>query len=380
MGGAESLVIPFVRGIDRERYDLFVCCLASIGGNVNEAAVRAENVPFTNLGARNLLDVRAFRRLLRFIRDHDIDLIHAHLTYAATWAALASRMTGVPSLATLHVAPPQRGRAHLRDQLMRFALKRWSSGVIAVSAALREQYRALGEGSWRLTADSWRARELRQPLAASRQPLPPSTRTNVIVAHNGIDVSRFAGDRAASRARIAEQFAIPPDATIIATVSVLREGKGVEVLLRAFEKIGDAYLLIIGDGPKRDEWRSLAKNDRIRWAGFRNDVHALLPGCDIFVLASFDDAFPTVLLEAMAAGLPVVASRVGGIPEIVEEGVTGLLVPAGDENALADAIDQLLQGDRTAMAAAARQRARERFSTEAWIARLEEIYARVLSP
>jgi glycosyltransferase involved in cell wall biosynthesis len=380
MGGAESLVIPFVRGIDRERYDLFVCCLASIGGNVNEAAVRAENVPFMNLGARNLLDVRAFRRLLRFIRDHDIDLIHAHLTYAATWAALASRMTGVPSVATLHVAPPQRGRARLRDQLMRFALKRWSSGVIAVSAALREQYRAPSGGGWRLAADSWRARELREPLAASRQPLPPSTRTNVIVAHNGIDVSRFAGDRAESRARIAEQFAIPPGANVIATVSVLREGKGVEVLLRAFGKIGDAYLLIIGDGPKRDEWRSLAKNDRIRWAGFRNDVYALLPGCDLFVLASFDDAFPTVLLEAMAAGLPVVASRVGGIPEIVEEGVTGLLVPAGDENALADAIDQLLHGDRTAMAAAARERARERFSTEAWIARLEAIYARVLSP
>src|SRR5205823_5598607 len=146
MGGAESLVSAFVQGINErgadvssarprdsaadaahERtgrplpsYELFVCCLTTIGDNVN-----ARGLDATNLGARNLRDVRAFRRLLRFIRENQIDLIHAHLAYAATWAALASRITGVPSVATLHVAPPKTGRAGLRDLLMRFVLRRW---------------------------------------------------------------------------------------------------------------------------------------------------------------------------------------------------------------------------------------------------------------
>ena len=370
MGGAESLVMPFVRGIDRDRYDVFVCCLTTIGDNVN-----ARDLDVVNLGARNLRDVRAFRRLLRFIRENGIDLIHAHLAYAATWAALASRITGVPSVATLHVAPPKRGadvssarprasaadaahertrrplpfrdRARLRDRLMRFVLRRWSSEVIAVSDALRRQY---GDDRF-------------------------------VVAHNGIDVDRFAGSREESRERIEREFGIPRDAKIVVTVSVLREGKGVEVLLRAFESASNppsAHLLIIGDGAKRDEWQSLANNDRVHWAGFRRDVDALLPGCDLFVLASFEDAFPTVLLEAMASGLPVVASRVGGIPEITEE----VLVPPGDAEALANAISELLGDDerRRTMGEAARMRAREQFSTAAWIARLEEIYARVLRP
>jgi glycosyltransferase involved in cell wall biosynthesis len=338
MGGAESLVMPFAQGLDRDRYELFVCCLTTIGDNVN-----ARDLDVVNLGARNLRDVGAFRRLLRFIREHEIDLIHAHLAYAATWAALASRITGVPSVATLHVAPPASGRARLRDRLMRFVLRRWSSQVIAVSDALRRQY---GEERF-------------------------------VVAHNGIDVDRFAGSREESRDLIARELGIPRDAKIVATVSVLREGKGVEVLLRTFERISGAYLLIIGDGPKREEWQSLANNDRIRWAGFRRDVHALLPGCDVFVLASFEDAFPTVLLEAMAAGVPVVASRVGGIPEITDE----VLVPPGDADALAEAIEGLLTNDdrRHAMSETARARARERFSTTAWIARLDEIYRRVLT-
>jgi glycosyltransferase involved in cell wall biosynthesis len=338
MGGAESLVMPFVQGIDHDRYEVFICCLTTIGDNVN-----ARELDVVNLGARNLRDLRAFRRLLRFIREKRIDLVHAHLAYAATWAALASRITGVPSVATLHVAPPAQGRARLRDRLMRWVLRRWSSQVIAVSDALRRQY---GE-------------------------------EHFVVAHNGIDVDRFAGSREESRDRIAREFGIPRDAKIVATVSVLREGKGVEVLLRAFESVpDDAYLLIIGDGPKREEWQALARNGRIRWAGFRRDVYALLPGCDLFVLASFEDAFPTVLLEAMAAGLPMVASNVGGIPEITDE----VLVPPGDAQALSNAMRDLLSDDerRRAMGENARVRARDQFSTAAWIARLDRIYARAL--
>jgi glycosyltransferase involved in cell wall biosynthesis len=365
MGGAESLVLPFARHLDRERYELFVCCLGTMGANALEGELRAAGIPTTNLGARNLRDVRAFRRLLRFVREERIDLVHAHLTYSAVWSALLSRITGIPSVASLHVAPSatleqiktarHRVLTNVRDRVMRFVLDRWSSAVIMVSDALRQTYLASG---------GLRAEKLR-------------------VVHNGIEVERFRRDREESRARLNRELDLPADARIAVTVSVLRPAKGVEVLLDAVRLVPDAYFVIVGDGPKREEWMELAQRtgiaDRVRWAGFRRDVDAILAGCDLFVHPSLDDAFPTVLLEALAAGLPIVASRVGGIPEIVQDGVTGKLVPAGDAAALAAAIHSLLEDDTARMhmrlAASAESR---RFSTGAWIERLTRVYAEVV--
>ncbi|HUP49729.1 MAG TPA: glycosyltransferase family 4 protein [Thermoanaerobaculia bacterium] len=359
VGGAESLVVPFVRNHDRSRYRLSVACLTSIGGNPIEAEVMREGVAVTNLGARNLRDLAAFRRLTRLIRDERIELIHAHLTYASTWAALVSRLTGVPMIATLHVAPPAGGREGLRDRLMRFVLNRWARRVILVSAALRAQYVA-GRG-----LDPRRA----------------------VVVHNGIDVARFRRDAAGARRRLERELAVPEGARIAVTVSVLRPGKGIEVLLAAIpavvERVPGAVFLIVGDGPKREEWQALAdatgEARQVRWAGHRRDVDAIVAGCDLFVLPTLADAFPTVLLEAMAAGLPVVASAVGGVPEIVQADVTGTLVPPADADALAAAIiHHLLDRDGAGrMGVAAVLAAESLFSTAAWIGRLDAVYGEV---
>lgn len=366
-GGAESLVVPFVRHLDRSKYDLHICCLGTIGENALEKELRDSGVEVTNLGARSLRDVAAFRRLTRFVREKKIDLVHAHLTYSAIWSAVLSRRTGVPSVASVHVAPSatkelvktlrHRLATDVRDRMMRFLLDRWSRAVIMVSDGLRRTYLAGGG--------------IREE--------------KVRVVHNGIELERFRRDRAETRARIVRELDIPSDARICVTVSVLRPAKGIEVLLDAASRVPDAYFLIVGDGPKREEWTALARvsgiGDRVRWAGFRRDVDALLAGCDLFVHPSLDDAFPTVLLEAMAAGLPVVASNVGGIPEIVEENVTGHLVPAGDAERLASTIRALLDDEvtRRRMAEAARARASKLFSTDAWIARLDAVYREALA-
>jgi glycosyltransferase involved in cell wall biosynthesis len=232
---------------------------------------------------------------------------------------------------------------------------RWSSRVITVSAALGDEY-------------------VRRGLSPKR----------LAVVHNGIEVQRFHHSFDETRRRLHREFAIPGGAPIVATVSVLRPAKGIEVLIEAIEAVPDAVFLIIGDGPKREEWQQLATargvGGRIRWAGFRTDVDALLAGCDLLAHPSLDEAFPTVLLEAMAAGLPVVATDVGGIPEIVQPGITGSLVPAGDAGLLADAIRRSL-GDRVLlhrMREAALQRASV-FSTTSWIARLTSLYREVLT-
>ena len=351
VGGAENLIVPFERSIDRSRIDLSICCLATIEGNAIEEQLRRGRAPLFNLNARSLRDVGAFRRLLRFVREQRIDVIHAHLTYAAIWAAIVTRITRIPSVATLHVAPPSSGRAGIRDRLMRFVLNRWSRRVITVSDALRERY--LEQGG----------------IDAKK----------FVTVYNGIEVERFHHN--ADREALRKQFDLPLDARVVVTVSVLRPGKGIDVLLRAAARVADAHFLIVGDGPLRAEWEDVARSvgvaDRVRWAGYRRDVDAILPGCDVFVLPSLEDAFPTVLLEAMASGLPAVASNVGGIPEIVTPDVTGVLVPPADSEALAAAIGDLLHDAPRAarMRRCAQMIADQRFSTPAWTGRLEKLYA-----
>ena len=355
VGGAEALVLPFAA---RYPDELTVCCLRTTGKNLIEHELRARGVDTVNLEARNLRDRDGFQRLVALVRERKFDLVHAHLTYSSLWSAWLSRSTGVPSVISLHVAPTAtkeqessafvRAGIDVKDRLMRFAVSRWSQRVIMVSAGLRDFYLRAGG-------------------------LDPA---KVRVVHNGIEVTRFQRDRAATRARLERDFGVPAGVKLAVSVSVLRPGKGIEVLLDAVERVPDTHFLIIGDGPKREEWMQLSKTDRVHWAGYRTDVHELLAGADLFVHPSLDDAFPTVLLEAMAAGLPVVASHVGGIPEIVVEGVTGRLVPPGDAEALARAIqdDALLL-----MGGAARARAEEQFSTDAWIARLQNVYREVVA-
>jgi glycosyltransferase involved in cell wall biosynthesis len=356
VGGAENLVIPFERAIDRSRIELSICCLATIEGNAIEEQLRRGRAPLVNLGARSLRDVGAFRRLLRFVREQRIDVIHAHLTYAAIWAAVVSRITGIPSVATLHVAPPALGRAGIRDRLMRFVLNRWSRRVVAVSDALRERYLEGGG-------------------------IDPQ---KVVTVYNGIEVERFQHD--VNREALRQEFNLPANARVVVTVSVLRPGKGIDVLLRAAVLVPDAYFLIVGDGPLRAKWEALARAvgvaERVRWAGYRRDVDVILPCCDLFVLPSLEDAFPTVLLEAMASGLPVIASAVGGIPEIVTPDVTGLLVAPGDPQSLAASIADLLNdATRSArMRRCAQRIAEQRFSTQAWIGRLEQLYSESAAP
>lgn len=360
MGGAESLVLPFVRSLDRQSFELIV---AGISGGVNAERFRDAGARVVDLGARSLRDVGAFRRLLALVREERIDVIHAHLTYATIWSALASRLTGVPSVATLHVSPAATRALHpsfrhrlltnARDALMKRIANRWTHTVITVSDALRQEYVQAG-------------------LRASK--------TRVI--HNGIELDRFRRPKSDVRRRLESEFAIPPGAPIAVTVSVLRPKKGIEVLIDAVREVADAIFLIIGDGPEKESWMELARQkgvaDRIRWAGYRTDVDALLAGADIFVHPSLDDAFPTVLLEAMAAGLPVVASRVGGIPEIVTDEENGLLVPPGNAKVLAIAIARLLrnEAERNRMQQGA-MRAADQFSAKTWIERLMSLYREV---
>ena len=368
-GGAEALAAAAARAAGSGRGAPFEVELWALKGRAGSAYVdelRAAGLPVTVLGSAGLRDVRAFRRLADHLARGGADLVHCHLTDAVIWGERAARPAGVPCVATLHVAPGRAGaglsgpRGAVRRALEGRALARCAR-VAAVSEAIR--------GAW-----------------LARAALDPS---RVEVVHNGIDLEPFRlalGEAERLRAELRHARGWPADARVAVTVTVLREGKGVESLLDAapavLGRVRAARFLVVGDGPRAGALRRRAAplGDRVAFTGRRDDVPSLLAAADLFVLASRDDAFPTAVIEAMAAGLPVVAADSGGIPEIVEANRTGLLVPPLDPAALAGAVAGLLADParREALGRSGRRRAEERFSVGSWLAGLGALYGRAV--
>jgi glycosyltransferase involved in cell wall biosynthesis len=362
-GGAESVVVPFARHLDRARIELHALALFDIHAkhrvptHRNLDALRDLGVPTVELHTRNLRDARAFRQLQHEIRARQIEVVHAHLTFSIIWGALASRLAHLPFIATLHgFGNPPRGSRHwLWESLVRFAARR-ASRVVCVSGALRDYY-------------------LRQArLDAAR----------TVTIYNGLELDRF-GANEATRAEKRRELGIPDNAPAIMMVALLREGKGHDELLAAVpsvrQHIPNARVFIVGGGAREAELRQAAQplGSSVIFLGHRDDIPALLSAGDLFVLPSYVEALPTVVLEAMAARLPVVATRVGGIPEIVREGETGLLIEAHDSPALAQAILSLLQSPARAreMGIAGRARVEAQFSAQRCAQSLMALYDQV---
>lgn len=358
-GGAERLVASFARHLDRQRFDFLVCSLAEIDGNPMAAELERGGVRVILLGLRNLRDLAAFRRLVRLIRREKIDLIHTHLLYADIWGAVAGMLAARPVLSTLHVTEDSSDagkKERLRQGLARWMARRWTRKVIAVSEAVQ-----------RHCVDHNR-------LPAGR----------VVTIHNGIALHDFSLPATFDRDRKREGLRLPPNVPVIITVAVLRPGKGHEILLRAAPRIlsefPEARFLIVGNGPLAAELEHSAVASglaqRVIFTGLRRDIAELLAISELFVLPTLRDAFPTTLLEAMAMRLPVVASRVGGVPEIVAEEFTGLLVAPNDSAALGESIVTLLRDPSrmTKMGARGRARVEAEFSAEVWARRIEHLY------
>jgi glycosyltransferase involved in cell wall biosynthesis len=205
----------------------------------------------------------------------------------------------------------------------------------------------------------------------------------LVVLHNGVDLETFTPD-ASSRARVREELGIAVGSPLLITVAVLRSGKGINDLVSAMseilESIPDAMALIVGDGDELSALQRLAEEtgvaDRVVFTGSRDDVAALLSASDVFVLPTHEDLLPTVVAEAMASGLPVVATNVGGLPDMVVEDVTGILYPAGDIPALTRACAGLLDDRlrREALGRAGRFVAQEKFDIRKHVEALQRLY------
>jgi len=350
MGGGEESLLGLAATLDRRRLRV----LASVTAEGEVAArLRALGVPVSVVRLPRVRPwtlgpiVLAAIRLRRLLQRERVTLVHAHGSRGALYAGLATRGLGVPLVWHVRVAEP--------DPRLDRLLARLAEAIVVNSSA---------------TA----ARLGRLPRAAAKLTVVP----------NGVDPVRFAPGPA--HAGLGRALGLDPAVPVVGYFGRLERGKGVDVLVdaaaRLHAKLPATAFLFVGDGPLRDTLmaRAAAAGLPARFAGQRDDVAALLRLCAAVVLPSRQEAFGRVLIEAMAVGVPVVASAVGGIPEVCVDGVTGLLVPPEDPDALAVAIALTLtdQAATAARVTAAAADVRARFDLAAHAARVQAVYARVL--
>lgn len=342
--GAERMAVALARRLDRSRFETAVVSLYDAFPDDLEPELQEAGIRLWRLGKRRGLDLRMCSRLAAVYREFSPAIVHTHsyvLRYAlpAALAAPAGRMVH-----TVHNLAPKEVDAAGR-LIHRFAFRRRVVPV-AVSAEVGRSFRRLYGF---------------EPAA---------------VIPNGIDVGSVRRPEARRRWRRENGFA--EDDILVVSVARLDPQKNplglMEAFLRALGADGRCHLLMVGDGSLRREAEGFAAGGRVHFLGVRAEVAEILSASDIFALASHWEGSPVAVMEAMAAGLPVAATAVGGVPELVAHGETGLLVPPGEPEALARALAELARNEerRRRLGAAAQARA-EAFSVD----RMVEAYGRL---
>jgi glycosyltransferase involved in cell wall biosynthesis len=350
-GGAERVTVSFLRRLALEGRAVPVCTVSSRQDGPLAEELRRAGVARHDLGARRLADPAAFLRLIRLLRRDAYDLVHAHGQDAAVLAAAARVFHPAPLVITRHVLeePADGWRQRARARAAVTALRR-ADALVAVSGA----------------------------TAAALVRIAGVPREGVRVIPNGVELERFAAlGPTGARSEVRRALGAGPDDPLVLVPAVLRAGKGHDVLLDAMARIRAqvprARLLIAGAGPLEAALRERGRvqGEAVVFLGHREDIPALLDAADLVVLPSMAEALPTALMEAAAAGRPVVSTRVGGVEEVVADRHTGLLVPPADAPALAEAIVTLLRdpGRARAYGRAARAVAHERFGADAQVRR-----------
>ena len=320
VGGAERFLMELVRKVPRDRYELQVVCIAR-RGEFGELLAR-EGCDVVELGKRTGLDPLILPRLVRQLRRFRPHVVNTHLWTADLWGRLAAYLTGTPVVVVTeqNVDLWKSGLNHAIDARL---LSR-TDAVICVSHEVARFYRSRG--------------------------VPPE---KLHVIPNAIDVTPFDGPLVEG---LRPEVGAAAEDFLFLSAARLHPQKAQSVLLEATRRLADEcdgfQVLLAGEGPLREtleaEVRRLRLGHHVKLLGLRQDLPSLLRQANAFVLSSLYEGLPLAILEAMAARLPVVATRVGGCPEVVIEGRTGFLVPPGNAGALAQAMANLMNARRRA--------------------------------
>lgn len=359
LGGAETLAVELATRLDAARYRR-TFCLTRWDGSSPPSGLRIEQLRASGAGLlplrrRSAAQVRPWLELVSYLRREKVDLIHSHKFGSNAWAVLCARVARRPIVVAHEHMRSYRDAPRLRRLIDRDWIAPRAGAFVAVSEAGRRQMIEV-EG-----------------VAADR----------VICIPNGIPPP---GDGDGEPIRGA--LGIGAGEVVVGTLAHLRPEKALDLLVEAAASLrGEAaavHVVIAGDGPERSrlEGRIAASGvgDRVHLLGHRTDVADLLAAFDLAVCCSDFEGGPLSVIEYMSAGLPTVATNVGGLPELVGDSTTGLLVPPRDPAALADAIRSLAFDPdlRRRLGERARERYLTEYSIDSWVARVEALYERVL--
>ncbi|MBV9213967.1 MAG: glycosyltransferase [Actinobacteria bacterium] len=356
-GGGERLAMEMVRRLDRDRFDRFYCISRWDEGACEDehelravARLRDEGVHVMGLGRQSTAEVWRWRPLVRVLREEDVHVLHSHKFGSNVWAAAIAPAARVPVFLAHEHSWSYEGRP-VRRMLDRHLIARSCDRLLAVSEADRRRMIAV-------------------------EHIPPES---IVVVPNGIDPLP-----PADGARIRTELGLSPEDPVVGAVALLRREKGLELLVRAIAAlVGDIprlRVVVAGDGPERAPLEALAAElgvaEHLRILGIRSDVPDVLAAIDVAVNCSVFEGTPLAILEYMDAALPIVATRVGGVPDILEDGRDGVLVESGDVSGFASSIANLLNDRERArsLGERARVRRREHYDLTATVRRIEGLY------
>ncbi len=362
IGGTERQVMNLARGLDPSMFEMSFACLRKSGPFLEEIERLA--VPISDYPINSLRNRRALQEQIRFARcarQNRIQIVHTYGFYPHVFAIPVARLAGIPIIvASIRDTGEMWTAAQRRARRL---ICRWADCLLVNSQAVKK----------RLAAEGYQEEK-------------------IVVIGNGVELSGFSGNGKDGRLR--RELGLPSHAPLIVVLSRLNRLKGIDYFLEAAAMIArhfpEARSLLVGD-PSMDDagYREgleryaarLGLGQRVVFAGSRLDIPQVLSEAAVSVLPSLSEGLSNTLLESMAAGIPVVATNVGGNPEAVEDGQTGILVPPRDAEALARAISSVLgdSGLARKLGQAGRERVARRFSVERMVGETENLYRRLLS-
>lgn len=359
LGGTELNAVRTAEKLDRRRFSVEVVCVRATGPLMERYA--AAGIPVHAFPMASLWGASAIRqgvRLVRLLRERRIEVVHSHDAYTSVYATLWARLAGVRGV----IASRRSWHSpHLRGQMLRAnrLAYRFAHAVVGNSPSVARLVETEGG--------------------------VPSSR--VVTIPNFLDTQAFDRIPAAERERLLAEMGVPPGAFVVGIIARLAAVKDHATLLQAIatltESIPNLHVIAVGDGPERERLEALAQSlgidSIVHFAGQRAQAPNLHGVFDVSVLCSISEAFPNSILEAMAASRAVVATDVGGNPDAIREGRTGLLVPPSDPSRLAGAIARL-HGEpelRTKLGSAARESAQAGYSADSVLPQVERLYQRL---
>lgn len=358
LGGAQSVRYMFLKHLDSKSLQINICCL----GQKGEFGKKIENLGYRVDAFNQPFDLSHFsttRKLFHYIKSNNFDIVHSALFYANYHAALAASWAKIPFLVT-----EEHGEHYLHSKRRHFIYR-------AVARKISKR------SSLVFCCSDYVKRGIQQTYGLKDK--------NTVVLKNLTEDKRL--DITRSKGEMRTELNIPFDAIVMGTLSSLYWVKNQRILIEALAQLNknDLFLIITGDGPIKNDLKEYAQKlgvySRVRFTGWRNDVADMLNAFDIFVLPSVSEGLPICLLEAMSLALPCIASRVGGIEEVIKDGETGLFVAPKNLNDLISTLKRLINDRKFGLelGLAARKYVLDNFRPSVYVGKVLDSYRMVLT-